>query len=356
MTRNIDFELNFNNSAKPLSRWKIFLFTFVVVFVLTSVQNLFFKNLHLLSPLPFQNTTLEKIIPKLEEKSNNFRLKKTASLVEPSFASSDFENISAYVSIDYDTGEILYEKKSSKKLPIASLTKIMTTIVALDLSNPNQVFTVSKNPPQVLPTRMGLLEGEKITLLELLHGALMSSANDAALAIGEGINGLYGDNIFISAMNRKVQFLGLKNTHFDSEEGFDSENNYSSASDLAILSDYALKNYPIISEISKKNYQHIATNSKSKWFDVYNWNGLLGVYPGVYGLKIGNTDDAGFTSAIVANRENKRVLVVILGAQGVLERDLLASQILDKSFKKLSGLESANISESDLRQKYATWK
>ncbi|MCL5784297.1 MAG: hypothetical protein M1142_03015, partial [Patescibacteria group bacterium] len=206
------------------------------------------------------------------------------------------------------------------------------------------------------PTKLGLIPGQKLTLEELLNGSLLTSANDAVQVIKEGVDEEYKANVFIEAMNLKAKDLGLKNSRFENPQGFDGQSHYSTAEDLAVLTAYALKNYPLISDVVKKDYQFYPTNQNHKQIDMYNWNGLVDVYPGVFGVKIGNTDKAGYTTIVGAQREGKRVVAVVLGAPGVLERDLWASQILDLSFQKLGNLEPVNVTENQLKDKYSTWK
>lgn len=354
---NFEVELKLNKSTKPLSRWKIFLFTSILVFIFTTLQNIGLTNFNLLSPLPSFNSALNKALPKLEEKPNNFKLKKSTSLVESSFASLDnFQTLNAYLAVDYDTGEIILGKNLSKKFSIASLTKIMTAIVSLDLESPNEKLIISKNSASVEPTKIGVVENQKMTVEELLNALLLTSANDAAQALKDGINKKYGGEVFVKAMNAKALYIGLKNTNFSNPQGFDNDKNFSSVEDLAILSRYAINTYPVISKIVKKDYEFLPQNSDHKQFDLYNWNGLLDVYPGVKGLKIGNTDSAGYTTAVLSEREGKKIIVVLLGAPGVLERDLWASQVLDSAFKKLSDLPPIELTARGLRQKYSTWK
>src|SRR5690606_3687251 len=93
-----------------------------------------------------------------------------------------------------------------------------------------------------------------------------------------------------------------------------------------------------------------------KQFDLYNWNGLLGVYPGASGVKIGNTGDAQKTTIVTAERNGKKLLVVVLGAPGVLERDMWAAELLDLGFEKQYGMAPINVTEEQLRAKYKTWK
>jgi len=107
---------------------------------------------------------------------------------------------------------------------------------------------------------------------------------------------------------------------------------------------------------SKKDYELLPENKNHKQFDLYNWNGLINVYPNTQGLKIGNTNDAGNTTVVLSEREGKKVLVVLLGAPGVVERDLWASQLLDYGFEKSKGLARVNLTDQDLLNKYATWQ
>lgn len=262
---------------------------------------------------------------------------------------------SAYIAVDFDSGKVLAEKNSPQRLPIASLTKIMTAVVALDLAKPQDLFTVSAKATRVIPTSIGVVRGQRMSLEELIHALLLTSANDAAQVIQEGIDRNYGEGTFVRAMNEKAVGLGLQDSHFDNPQGFDSRENFSSAEDLALLTRYAINRYQQIAAIVQKDYQFLPANENHKQFDLYNWNGLLGVYPGVRGVKIGNTGAAGVTTVVLSEREGKRVLVVLLGAPGILERDLWAAQLLDLGFESL-GITPANISQSQLQTKYQSWK
>lgn len=349
----MELELNLQ-SKKKLTRWHIYAFCFVLVFVFTIAGNLGFKGINLISPVPVIET-FEEVKPKLEIIPNSFNLKTSQSIFESSYASGFYDESNAYAAVDVETGEVLLEKNLEKELPIASLTKIMTAVVALDIVSPDELLTVTPKAASQIPTKIGVVEGQKMKVEELLNALLLTSANDAAEVLKDGINAKYGEEVFIKAMNHKASFLGLESTSFSNPQGFDSRNNYSSARDVAILTAYALKNYPLIEKIASKDYEFLPADKNHKQFDLYNWNGLLGVYPGASGVKIGNTGRAGYTTTVVSEREGKKVLVVLLGAPGVLERDLWASQILDKAFEKYD-LEPASISEYELKQKYGTWK
>lgn len=352
--------------------WKVFLISLVAQLIISFLLNVGLRSPKALdflmvpkidiqqaglqSPLPQKFDVIKTIMPKLQQKPSDFQLKKESSLIQTTYAAGDYEQATSYVVIDLDSGEVLGEKEMSKRVPIASLTKIMTAAVALDLASPDEQFTVSQRAAQTEPTKIGVVPGQKMTLSELLNALLMTSANDSAQVIKEGIDQKYGkDGLFVQAMNEKAKFLHLENTSFTNPQGFDDPKNFSSAEDLAILAHYALNNYPQISEIAKKDYEQLPDNEYHKGFDLYNWNGLIGVYPGAYGLKIGNTDEAGKTIVATAQRDDKKIAAVVLGAPGVLQRDLWAAQILDAGFEKL-GLDPANVTENQLQAKYSTWR
>lgn len=350
----LEFEFSIN-SKRNISGWKIFLISLISVFIIVTLQYLGIKPMNIISPLPIKADILDSLRPKLEQKQNNYRLKKQTGLVEQSFAASDFDNASSYVVVDYDSGNILFDKSPSTKLSIASLTKLMTAVVALDLASPNNSFTVIPRATNIQPTIIGVKQGEVFTLEELLNAALLTSANDASEVIRGGIDQKYGDGTFVKAMNAKATYIGLQNTHFTNPQGFDIGDNYSSAEDLAILSHYALTNYPLIAQIVKKDFASLDQTQTHRQFNLPNWNGLLNVYPGTLGLKIGNTDLAGNTSIVLSQREGKKILAVLLGASSILNRDLWASELLDAGFEKSLGLPAIEVSEYQLRQKYLQW-
>jgi len=310
----------------------------------------------MVSPKSGMDDRFDQVLLKLEGKINDISLFRDNSLISGVKAAGPFTEASAFIVVDTDTGEIIDEQGAQDNLYIASITKIMTAVVALDLVSLDETFVVSQRATEVEPTNMGLIPGQKWSLEELLHGLLMTSSNDTAEAINEGVDLKFGEGTFIQAMNAKAKFLGLTNTSFDNPQGYDGPANYSNAEDLARLSLYIYKNYSNISEIVKKEYQFFPETLTHKQADLINWNGTLGVYPGVYGLKIGNTGKAGKTTIVSAEREGKDIIVVLLGAPGVLERDLWVSQLLDLGFAKQFGLEPVNVTEEQLREKYASWR
>lgn len=237
--------------------------------------------------------------------------------------------------INTSSGEVLYAKNPEEKLPIASLTKIMTTTIALEHKNLDDVMTVSQRASEMEPDEMVLLPGEKHTLKNLLDGIFLVSANDAAEVVAEGTTGRREE--FINLMNSKALQLGMNNTLFINPSGLeeDFKSQYSTSLDVAIMSRYLIKRWPEIVDISSQPYVYIERTSEHQDYEMYSGINLLTTYPGVVGLKTGYTPEAGLTLVILARRGNEEVLGVILGA--VNRRDD-AKLLLDYSFNKL-GLE-----------------
>lgn len=345
--------LSFDNL---LARWKVFAVSFGAAFLMAVLPHLGVSIPALISPATRINDPFDAIRAKLEAVPVPFHLKNPTDLVPQVAAAGDYDQAKSYLVVDLGSGRVLDRKNDTEQLAVASLTKLMTAVVSLDLARPSDLFSISPDAAEISPTRIGVIPGQKMSLQQLLQASLMTSANDAAQVIEGGVDSEYGADIFIRAMNEKAKDLGLKNTHFSNPQGLDTPpGNYSSAADLAVLADYALQNYPVIAGIVKNDYQFLPADENHKQFDLYNWNGLLDVYPGTYGVKIGNTDQAGYTTIVASVRGGKNILVVLLGAGGVMERDLWASELLDLGFKQ-EGIDPVNVTENQLRAKYATWR
>ena len=345
-------------------RWKFFIFCLLAVYWFAALQLSGIVGENFMSPIlsPSQTSQqnvvsdgIEKVKKLIEQGKKDFSLKRGLSLIETAYAQEDNITARSYIVFDLESGDVILEKNSRQRMPIASLTKLMSATIALDLAE-NDLIKVSEKAAGTDPTKIGVVEGQKMATNELLHAALMTSANDAVEVLEEGIDNIYGEGTFVWAMNEKAKYLGLSNSHFDNPQGFDGKTNYATAEDLAILTHYALSNYQQIAEITQKDYYFLPEDSRHKQFDLYNWNGLLGVYPGVQGVKIGNTREAEYTTIVVSQRSGKSLGVVLLGAESILQRDLEASILLDAGFAKKYGLSPARISETDLKAKYSTWK
>lgn len=242
--------------------------------------------------------------------------------------------------VDTSTGKVLYAKSPEKKLSIASLTKIMTAIIALEHKNLEDTMSVSQKASEVEPDEMILLPGEKHTLRNLLDGIFLVSANDAAEVISENATGRREE--FVSLMNSKAIQLGMNGTIFVNPTGLeeDPENcrgrtpcQFSTALDVAVMSYYLIKTWPKIVNISSQPYVYIERTNDHQDYEMYSGINLLASYPGVVGLKTGYTPEAGLTLVTLARRNNHEVLGVLLGA--VNRRDD-AKAILDYSFEEMS--------------------
>lgn len=242
--------------------------------------------------------------------------------------------------MDSGSGEILYSKNAKKPLSIASLTKIMTTIIALEQKELTEIYKVSQRASNMEPDKMFLIPNEKLTLKELLEGIFLISANDSAEVIAEGTTGRREE--FINLMNSKSAQLGMNNTIFVNPTGLEEDPNncyaripcqYSTALDVAIMSRYLINKWPEITSISSEPYVYIEKTQDHQDYELYTGINLLATYPGVIGLKTGFTPEAGLTLVTLARQNNHEVLGVLLGA--VNRRDD-AKNLLDYSFSKLS--------------------
>lgn len=242
--------------------------------------------------------------------------------------------------INTETGEILYAKNPNQKLSIASLTKLMTVIIALENKRMEDIYTVLQRATEMEPDEMILIAGEKLTLKELLDGIFLVSANDASEVVAEGTTGRREE--FINLMNSKASQLGMNNSIFVNPSGLeeDPENcelrvpcQYSTALDVAIMSRYLINKWPEIVDISSQPYVYIEATANHQDYEMYSGINLLNTYPGVLGLKTGFTPEAGLTLVTLARNGGKEVLGVLLGATN--RRDD-AKLLLDYSFSKLN--------------------
>ena len=169
-----------------------------------------------------------------------------------SYANSNINvNSKNVIAIDRKSLSILFEKNGNNSIPMASTTKIMTCIVALENSSLDSIVTVSKEASKINGSTLGLHSDQKITMNDLLYGLMLRSGNDCAIAIAEYISGSVEN--FAVLMNNKAKELNLSKTNFVTPHGLDNKNHYTSAYDLAILTDYALKNDKFKEIVSTKS-------------------------------------------------------------------------------------------------------
>lgn len=228
------------------------------------------------------------------------------------YAGQDIPKISAKAAVvmDAKTGRVLYAKNEDLRLPMASTTKIMTTILAIEKGRLDDVVRISQKAACVEGSKIYLKPNEKIRLEDLLYGVMLESGNDAAIAVAEHIGGNLSE--FVRMMNAKALSIGAYDTHFDNPHGLDSgiDNHYTTARDLAIITAYGLKN-PIFSKIvSTKNKSVSYGNNEYRYFT--NHNKMLWKYPDADGVKTGYTRKAGRCLVTSATREGMQLIVVTL--------------------------------------------
>ncbi len=231
----------------------------------------------------------------------------------------DLSGDSAIV-VDLGSKNVLYAKQPHKHQLMASTTKIMTAIVAVEHSSLDKIITVPAAATEVEPNHMGLKAGEQLTLQELLYGMLLDSGNDAAEAIAYGVGGgaASGRAQFVRWMNEKVVALGLKDTRYANPSGLDDPDQYSSAYDLAVIGAYALGK-PELRQIFATKDIVIAPSTQPGhvhgWFNPGNLNSLLWSYRGAIGIKPGYTEDAGYTLVAAAERDGRTLVAVTLNSR-----------------------------------------
>jgi serine-type D-Ala-D-Ala carboxypeptidase (penicillin-binding protein 5/6) len=212
--------------------------------------------------------------------------------------------------IDNLSGKVLFGLNTNEKRPIASLVKIVTAIVAIEHKDLDEEIMVSGNAASVGENSMGISKGEAYTLKELLYGMMLTSGNDSATAIAEGVAG--DVETFIKWMNIKASELGLSNTYFADPDGL-NDSSYSTAEDLAKLTHYAL-GYPDFQEIVKTFEQEYTYSERHKYIYLENQTNLLTTYPGVLGVKTGYTKEAGLCLITYSVNEGRELLGVVLNS------------------------------------------
>lgn len=215
------------------------------------------------------------------------------------------------VLIDVETGQVLYNKHMHLKSFPASLTKVLTTIIALEEGNPQELVKVSRRAAYQEGSSIYLQEGEKIKLLDLLYGVMLASGNDAAVAVAEHIAGSIED--FAVMMNAKAREMGALNSNFINPSGLPDPDHYSTAYDLAMIMRYALKN-GIFREITATRNKTIPWADNDWGRGLRNHNKLLWQYDDITGGKTGYTRAAGRCLVASAKREGREVVAVVLNA------------------------------------------
>lgn len=236
----------------------------------------------------------------------------------PSFALTNDTRIFQKIQKDFDSiivkdlnkKKLIFSKDENQILRPASLTKIMTAMLAIESGKMNSIVTITPEMKKVEPTIANFKVGEKFYLKDLVHAAMIKSANDAANSIAIYL-GNGSKQKFVAMMNVKAKKLGMRNTNFTNPCGFDIGNHSSTANDLLKLTEYAIKNKTFNSIVKLEKYAFNAINTKSRYV-VHSSNKLLANEPYIVGVKTGYTNEAGACLIARAKNNNKDVLMVML--------------------------------------------
>lgn len=240
-------------------------------------------------------------------------------------------NCRAAVLIEPESGRVLYEKSPDEKMPIASITKLMTLLLTFEAIHGGKLtldtlVPVSEHAYHMGGSQIWLEPGEQFTLDEMLRAICVSSANDAAVAVAELVGG--SEPAFVEQMNARAAELGMTNTTFRNACGLDTEGHLSTARDVAVLSCYILNTCPEL-----LHYTGIWTDSlRNGQTQLVNTNKLLKRYSGITGLKTGTTSGAGVCISASAVRDGLILIAVILGSPSSADRFNAATTLLDYGF------------------------
>lgn len=261
-------------------------------------------------------------------------------------------NAKSAILMEESTGNILYESNPDERLPIASVTKVMTMLLIMEAVDSGKIslddmVTVSENAMSYGGSTMFLETGEQLTVNDMLKGIAVASANDGCVAMAEHLAG--SESAFVDMMNEKAKELGMENTHFMNTNGLDEDDHYSSARDVAIMSRELMKHETIF------NYTSIWMDTlRGGKFQLSNTNKLIRFYDGANGLKTGSTSKALCCLSAAAKRNDMQLIAVVLGAPTSAERFASAKSLLDYGFANYA--VNTQITAGDEVQKIAVEK
>ena len=270
-------------------------------------------------------------------------------------------NAISAVIVDGDTGRILWGKNENKPMAMASTTKIMTALVALENSDIKKETTVSKNATLSSPVKMHLSVGEKMTIEQLLYAMMLQSYNDSAVAVAEAVGGSVEK--FCTMMNEKAKEIGCSDTVFETPNGLDKGNHHSTAEDMSKIGVYALKNQNLMKIMNTRDYTF---KSSKTTYSFVNKDRLLSEYEGAIGMKTGFTGKAGHCFVGAANRGDVTLVSVVLasgwGTAGKSRKWIDTKALLNygfnnyKKYSIINGSEKMNISIDKAEKEIAELK
>jgi D-alanyl-D-alanine carboxypeptidase len=225
---------------------------------------------------------------------------------------------------DGRTGEVLYALNEDERMPMASITKLMTALVTLERARPRDVVTVSPQAVGRGGSTVFLVPGEELRVRDLLAAALVQSANDAAFALAAHV----GDGSvkrFVGLMNAEAAELGLDDTRYTRPDGLDTPRHYSTAEDTLRLARVAMRQ-PLVRKLARTRTMRVGNRT------FRNWNDLLWTFDGLIGVKTGHTDDAGWTEVAAARRGGTSLYAVVLGSPTRARRNADLTKLLEWGF------------------------
>lgn len=257
-----------------------------------------------------------------------------------SFTIGQSPSISAVAAFVYDAdlGFVYFAQNADEELPMASCTKVMTALVAVQHGSLDQVITVGADAEALVrpdSSFMGLHAGEKLTLRDLLYGLMLPSGNDAAVAIADGVSGSVSG--FVAMMNQQAKDLGLTHTHFMNPHGLGEGNHYTTAHDLAIMAAAAMR-VPAIAQITSTLHYDIPKTADHAAYSLETGDDLIAgaraPYPGAIGVKPGFTGDAGYCQAFAAIRHGHLIVGAVLNEPSWQVRIVDMRNLLDWGFEQ----------------------
>ena len=232
------------------------------------------------------------------------------SFIAKGLDASEISAVSAV--LYYPEGEtVLFDKNSERQMSMASTTKIMTSLLALEENTPYRQIVITDAMVNVEGTSSGLRAGDRITLINLVKCMMLESGNDAANAVAVALGGSFED--FAVMMNERAEKIGMNNTSFVTPSGLDDENHYTTAYDMALLASEAMKDSQF-QAIASKNSDKVTFEGSDKALTLYNHNKLLGLYDGCIGIKTGFTKKSGRCLVSAAMRDGVTLIAVTLNA------------------------------------------
>lgn len=218
------------------------------------------------------------------------------------------------------SGDTLLQHRADARVPIASITKLMTVLVTREHAKLDDVVTVERQAAETGESSINLERGEHLTVRELIEAALIQSANDAAVALAQYV-GHGSVPAFVAMMNAKARQLGLTETHFANPDGFDAAGHYSSARDVTKLAEILMHD-PFVRSVVRMRVAHITGRT------LHTWNDLLSTFPGVIGVKTGHTGKAGWSEVAAARGRGVTIYATLLGEPSRSVRNADLAQLL----------------------------